>query len=205
MKAKCCYRLIPNGEVIHSLFDTDTQIVDFMPPNFLDTQNLEPGIYNPAMYAGNETAFDAMCEAILLSNDDYAFVLEYSTIGYFITQWDGFWRYLETPLDWHDKGRDLIMPCPINFTFIGYRRTTLRQYRACSGIFRLVLDKRNDLIPTNDGYLTPEFDITTLSKIDFKYAGYKDMVATGGYAVVYVDGKPVILDLVDKHRLVPRK
>lgn len=193
MKIHCCYRVIPNGEVIHTFIDDVTKVVDLMPESFMNTQDLELAEYNSYAYNGREDDWAAMCEAILLSNKDYAFVVESGTIGYFVLQWDGFWRFLETPMDEKDKGRWSIKPFPGNFTYIGYRPTRLLQYRSCSGIFRLTYDKVDNTVLTNDGILVPAFDVSSLSPIDYNYAGYKEAVSKKHYAVVYRDGHPIFL------------
>ncbi len=193
MKIYCCYRVIPNGEAIHTFIDDETKMAELMPTAFLDTKELELAEYNASAYNGRDDNWAAMCEAILLSNKDYAFVIESGGIGYFVLQWDGFWRFLETPMDEQEKGRWSIRPYPGNFTYIGFRPTKVIQLRSCSGIYRLAYDKTNNTIITNDGIFTPSFDVSSLSPISYNYAGYKDMVTKGHYAVVYRDGLPVFL------------
>ena len=205
MKIFCCYRLIPNGEVIHTKIDSETHKAELMPSAYLDTTQLDIAEYCETSYVGNETDWAAMCEAILLSNKDFTLVFESGTIGYFVVQWDGYFRFLETPMDEREKGAFSIAPQSGNFTFIGYRPTKLRQFRSCSGIYRLTYDKTNGTIVTNDGVLTPTFDVNSLSQIDYHYAGYKEMLANGAYAVVYLNGSPVFLDKTDDDKLVMRK
>lgn len=202
MKICCCYRCIPNGEVIHTYVDSDTHMADLMPISFLDTRDLELAEYAPAQYVDRDVNWMAMCEAILLSNKDYALVIESGTIGYFVLCWDGYWKFMETPMDEREKGRQSVIPQPGNFTYIGYRRTKLIQFRSCQGIYRLTYDRTNNTIVTNDGILTPMFNVSELSNIDYHYAGYKDMLNNGAYAVVYLNGQPKFLRKTDDDKLV---
>lgn len=202
MKISCCYRCIPNGEVIHTTIDSETKIAGLMPASFLNTRDLELPEYAAGVYNGNDTNWMAMCEATLLSNKDYALVVESGTIGYYALQWDGYWRFLESPMDIKDKGRFSITPQPGNFAYLGYRRTKLKQYRSCSGIYRLTYDKVDNTFITDDGILTPDFDIGILSGIDYHYAGYKDMISEDAYAVVYIDSKPKLLGKTIDNKLV---
>lgn len=201
MRVKCCYRLIPNGEVIHSEFDTDTIAVDGMPKEFLDVSKLYIPEYNISAYIGVETMFDAMCEAVLLSRDDFAFVLECCNLGYYVLEWSGFWRFLESPLDMKDKGHDSIIPHSDCFKPVGYRVTKNIQLRSCGGIYRLTASRDGKSIITNDGILIPDFDINSLDKLDFNYKGYKDAAIKGYYGVVYINGNPVNV-IKDNNRLL---
>lgn len=202
MKISCCYRCIPNGEVIHTYIDSETHMADLMPISLLDTRDLELAEYAPAQYVDRDINWMAMCEAILLSNKDYALVLESGTIGYFVLCWDGYWKFMETPMDEREKGRQSVIPQPGNFTYIGYRRTKLIQFRSCPGIYRLTYDRTNNTIVTNDGILTPMFNVSELSNIDYHYAGYKEMLNNGAYAVVYLNGQPKFLRKTDDDKLV---
>jgi hypothetical protein len=175
-----------------------------MPASFFDTSVLGLYPYDSSRYREKTIDWRAMCEAVLLSNKDYAMAIEFNTSGYYVLQFDGYFRFLRSPMDTSDRGHDIIKPSSGNFTFIGYRRTKLKQYRSCPGIYRLTYDKTNGTIVTTDGILIPEFDIDSLSGIDYSYAGYKDMLQNGAYAVVYQGQHPVFLDRTFDNKLVMR-
>lgn len=201
MKVNCCYRLIPDGEVIHSLFDTETGLVDGLPIEFVDTRYLPVPEYSPSLYRGLNTQFDVMTESILLSNISYALVLEVNGLAYRVLQWDGVWRTLKSATDDSDIFNMGPVPHPELYRAVGYRRTQLRQYRACPGLYRLVASKYDNTVYTQDGVLTCEFDINSLSGLDYHYAGYKDSVNLGYYAVVYQDGEPRFVELTSDNKL----
>jgi hypothetical protein len=204
MEIQCCYRLIPDGEVIHTLYNTETGEVYGLPDNYLDAKHLDFSEYSTVDYIGKTTDYEAMCEAVLLASRDHAFCVETAGMGYHVLQWNGFWKLLYSPMDEEDNGEFLDRPQQGNYTYIGYRMTKLKQYRSCQGIYRLTLELPTGKIITNDGILTPEFDVRSLDKIDFHYTGYKDMVEAGAYAVVYQSGSPVFLDRTIDNKLVMR-
>ena len=202
MKINCCYRCTPTGEAIHTYIDSKTFVADLIPKSFYNPEMLELPEYSPYNYTDKKEDWAAMCEAILLSNDKFAIVVEDNTIGYLVLQFDGWYRFLESPMDEQDKGRFLIKPNTGNFKTVGYRRTKLIQFRSCSGVYRLTLDTTNNTFITNDGILTPEFNIDDLSSIDYNYLGYKEMIKRNVYAIVYHNGLPMYLRKTDDNRLV---
>lgn len=195
MNIACCYRCVPGGEVIHTYIDSESGICQYMPETFYDTKNLPLAIYNPASYNGLDVDWMAMCEALLLCNDDNCLVIE-TTIGYKVLQWNGWWAFVDSTFDTMERGKCIVRPNPNNFTYIGYRPTKLIQFRACRGIYRLTYDLVNKNIVTNEGIFTPAFDVDSLSEIDFHYAGYKDTVNNNYFAVVYRNNEPVFLERV---------
>lgn len=201
MKVSCCYRLIPDGEVIHSLYDTDTGLVDGLPVEFVDTRYLTVPEYSASLYRGLDVQFDAMTESILLSSPNYALVLEVNGLAYRVLQWDGIWRTLTSATDDSDVFNMGPIPHPELYRAIGYRPTKLRQYRSCPGLYRLVASKYENVVYTQEGMLRCEFDVNTLGALDFHYAGYKDAVAQKYFAVVYLDGKPTFVRLSSDNTL----
>lgn len=201
MKVNCCYRLIPDGEVIHSFFDTDTGLVEGLPVEFVDTRYLPVPEYSRSLYRGLNVQFDVMTESILLSNPSYALVLEVNGLAYRVLQWDGVWRTLKSATDDSDVFNIAAVPHPELYKPIGYRKTQLRQYRTCPGLYRLVASKYENVVYTQDGMLICDFDINTLSSLDYHYAGYKDAVNANYYAVVYQDDKPRFVELSSDNRL----
>lgn len=194
MEINCCYRLIPSGEVIHSYYDTESKKIIGMPESFIDSTLLELPEYNWINYHGVKVNFDLMCEAILLSNNEFAIVVEANCLGYYVLQWDGYWRFMENPTDKKIKGHDSFIPHSAVFKPIGYRRTVPRQFRSLQTLYRLTATKDGSQIYTQDGILIPEFDVNALSPLSYNYQGYKDMLSTNYYAVVYLDGVPRFLE-----------
>lgn len=204
MNIACCYRLIPNGEVIHADYDSDSYKVNGMPDSWFQIGLLELPEYSRNSYLNCDARFDEMCETILLSNPNYALVVENNNVGYYVLQFDGVKKFVRSVTDYKESSSDCYIPNRDNYKAAGYRRTKQRQIRASDGIYRLTLDILSRKFVTDDGVLTPEFDINSLGQIDFHYAGYKDMIANGSYAVVYVNGQPVFLDKTVDNKLVMR-
>ena len=201
MKVNCCYRLTPSSEVIHSFYDTDSGLVDGMPIEFLDTRFLKVPEYSVACYRGLNVQFDSMAESILLSSTTYAFVLEVNGLTYSVLQWDGVWRSLKSATDDEDNFCMGPIPHPELFKVVGYRPTKLRQYRTCPGIYRLCVSKYTKRAHTQDGILECEFDVDALGELDYRYAGYKDAVNLGYFAVVYLGGTPTFLEKTPDNKL----
>lgn len=197
MLVNCCYRLMAGGEVIHSLYDSDKKVILDMPEDYYKAEWL--GLVDMTMIHYKNglklddtslTGYAAMCEAMLLSDKQYAIVVEFLDQGYYILEWNGTIRWKVAPTDWEDKSRPTIKPTTGNYISIGFRNTRARQLRSSCGVYKLVYNKATGLIHTNDGILTPGFDVSILSKIDYNYKGYKNMISKGYYAVVYIDGMP---------------
>lgn len=202
MKVKCCYRLIPNGEVIHTEYDSDTGVVEGLPEIWLQSSCLELPEYSRNNYINCTARFDEMCETVLLSESSYAIVVENNNIGYYIIQFDGVKRFVRSVTDAKESTSDSYVPNSGEFSSIGFRRTKQRQVRSSGGVYRLTYCERDGMVYTNDGLLKPEFDVTRLGKVDYHYAGYKEMIARDRYAVVYIDGLPVFLTKTDNNTLV---
>lgn len=202
MEVHCCYRLIPKGEVIHTMYDDDTGVVSGLPADWLDIGNLCLPDYSRRNYNQCKYEFDKMCETVLLSNDAYAFVIENNNIGYYVLQFDGIKRFVRSSISTEDSTTACVIPGSENYASIGFRCTKQRQVRASAGVYRLTLSLNTGLVHTNDGVLTPMFDINELCEVSRKYEGYKDMVYAGGYAVVYKDGKPIQLARTHDNKLI---
>lgn len=202
MKIKCCYRLIPNGEVIHTEYDTESGVILGMPEIWLQSACMELPEYSRNSYINCTSRFDEMCETVLLSDDAYALVVENNNIGYYILQFDGVKRFVRSVTDNRESTSDSYIPNSGLFESIGFRRTKQRQVRSSAGIYRLTYCSHDGMIYTNDGVLKPEFEVTRLSKVNYHYAGYKDMIAVDKYAVVYIDGDPAFLSKTDNNTLV---
>lgn len=204
MKANCCYRLIPFGEVIHSKWDIFTKEVEGLPKEFMDTQllNLEP--YSPQCYLKDpeDADYASMCESILLANNDIAIVFEYGTIGYETLRWDGGWRFMRNAVDEKNDILDSYIPGTSHFKQIGFRPTKLIQYRACPTIFRMAMSVDGKYIYTNDGRLEVTFDTTKLEDIAHNFAGYKEAVEKGYYGVVYMDGGPRFINKTSDNKII---
>lgn len=201
MLIKCCYRLIPEGEVIHSVYDSEKEEIIGMPLDWFNVKSMSLPVYSPRAYINAKGNYDEMCESILLSNKEFALVIENNAIGYYILDWGGLKRFLDAPTDTRDSSSGCVIPLQDNYVAIGYRVTKLRQLRACSGVYRLTMNKHTNLIHTNDGVLIPDFDVSELSPLDYHYAGYKDAVNGNHYAVVYLNSQPTFVDLTNKDRL----
>lgn len=198
MLVNCCYRLIVQGEVIHSIYDSSTCEIFGMPKEFFDAERMELGDISASLYKETPkmndtslTGYAAMCEAMLLSDERYAIVVEFCNQGYYIVEWDGTLRFKIAPTDMQDISRLVNKPDRGLYKAIGYRRTVARQLRASQGVYRLTYCESKNVIYTNDGILIPDFDVNSLSPIDYHYKGYKDMVVNKDYAIVYIDGEPV--------------
>lgn len=202
MLVKCCYRLIPDGEIIHAHYDTEQQTIDNMPLDWFDPKLLELSEYSKMSYKDTDYDYAAMCESLLLSNNEFALVVENNNIGYYILEWGGIKRFMQAPTDTTDSSSGCAIPMQSNYCAIGFRTTQLTQLRACSGVYRIVMSKRTKFIHTNRGILRPDFDISQLSPIDFHYAGYKDAVRAGHDGVVYLNGVPTFVRITDDDRLV---
>lgn len=196
MKVACCYRLIMHGEVMHSLYDTDTRTVEGLPTDWYDVSLINLPEYSSTHYIDCKSRFDEMVETVLLSDSNYALVIECCNFGYYVLDFAGNIRFLQSSIEQNQQFATGPAPDTTPYVAIGYRCTTQRQLRSCDGIYRLVMDVRTGCVITMDGVLKLGIDKDTLSKPDYHYAGYKDMVANDfGYAVVYVDGKPVMLSI----------
>lgn len=202
MKVHCCYRLIPKGEVIHTMYDDDTGVVEGLPKDWLDIRDMWLPEYSRRNYYDCKYEFDKMCETVLLSNDAYAFVIENNNVGYYILQFDGIRRFVRSSISTEDSTNACVIPGSENYASIGFRCTRQRQVRASAGIYRLTLNLSNGLIYTNDGVLIPTFDINELHGVSRTYEGYKDMVYAGNYAVVYRNYNPVQLAKTHDNKLV---
>lgn len=203
MEIRCCYRLIPNGEVIHTVYDTEKMVIVGMPAMWLTTACMELPEYSMNSYINCDARFDEMCETVLLSNDAFALVVENNNIGYYVLQFDGVKRFIRSVTDGRESVSDSYIPNSGLFSSIGFRRTKQRQIRSSGGVYRLTYCKEDGMIYTNDGLLKPGFDVNSLSKVDYHYAGYKDMIAADKYAVVYIGGSPVFLNKTVDNILVP--
>lgn len=202
MLAECCYRLIPNGEVIHTHYDSVKKEIIGLPEKFFKTEFITLPEYSMQNYQMSEVDFHKMTEAVLLSNQEYAIVVETAAIGYTIAEFNGDWRFVDSPLDTKDNSGPAYIPAVSHYKSIGYRTTKLRQVRSCMGLYRLVLDKDTGLVHTNDGVLTPQFNVNDLDKVSFNYEGYKECVAKGHYAVVYLGGVPRFLEKTPDNNLI---
>lgn len=203
MRIKCCYRLIPNGEVIHTEYDTDSEKIIGLPEKWLQTVCLELPDYSVNNYINCKARFDEMCETVLLSDDAYAIVVEDNNIGYYVLQFNGVKKFVRSVTDNRESSSDSYIPNSGLFESVGFRRTRQRQVRSCGGIYRLTLCKDDGLFYTNDGVLRPGFQVDRLGKVDYHYRGYKEMIALDAYAVVYVDEKPMWLTKTDDNILLP--
>ena len=208
MLVNCCYRLIVQGEVIHSTYDSNTCEIFGMPKEFFDAERMQLGDISGSLYKeppkmddSSLTGYAAMCEAMLLSDEKYAIVVEFCNQGYYIVEWDGTLRFKVAPTDMQDISRLVNKPDRGLYRAIGYRNTKARQLRASQGIYRLTYCEKDNTIHTNDGIIIPDFDVSTLSPIDHNYKGYKDMVANTNYAVVYIEGEPVFCYLTSNNIL----
>ena len=103
MLAECCYRLIPNGEVIHTHYDSDTKQIIGLPEKFFKTEYMTLPEYSMLNYRVSEVNFAMMTEAVLLSHPEYAIVVETAAIGYTIAEFNGDWRFVDSPLDEKDN------------------------------------------------------------------------------------------------------
>lgn len=203
MRVKCCYRLVPYGEVIHSEYDSDTREILGMPDDWFNAKLLDLPEYSIRAYKGSKSNYEAMCESMLLCKNDFALVVENNDIGYYILDWYGVKRFMEAPTDTRDSSSGSGIPNQDNYKSIGFRVTQLKQLRACAGVYRLVMNRRTNLVHTNRGILTPQFNTNELTDVDFYYAGYKDAVLAGHDGVVYLNGVPTFVDIVDDDKLVP--
>ena len=202
MLVECCYRLIPKGEVIHTKLDPDKREIFGMPDGFMNIKDIYLPIYNTVNYMGKDGDLAPMCEAVLLSRDEFAVVIEDNAIGFFALEWNGFLRFLETPTDMLERGHDSYIPHPNLFKEIGYRVTRMTQYRSSSGIYRMTASEDGSKVYTDDGVLTPLFDVNQLSEISYNYKGYKDCVANGHYGVVYYGDEYRFVDITPNKELI---
>lgn len=202
MEIACCYRLRPNGEVIHSVYDPGNQSVAGLPEKWFDVKLLLLPEYSLNSYINCKARFNEACETILLSNKDFALVIEDNNIGYYILQFDGTKRFLMSATDGKESTTDCYIPNHELFKSVGYRRTRQIQVRSSSGVYRLVMEKSTGLFYTADGVLQPTFDVNRLGPLDYHYAGYKQMIANGAYAVIYFDGIPTFLEKTVDNKLV---
>lgn len=190
MEVKCCFRLIPWGEVIHSIMDSNTKIIDDMPIDFIDTRNLNTSIYAESNYLNCETDFDKACESILLSNENHCLVIENNNMYYDVLCWNGDCKYMTAATDNTSKIQPAIIPNKGMYIPIGYRATKPIQYRSLDTIYRLTMSKDGSKIITNDGILKPEFDTSKITRLSKTYEGYKEAVNKGYYGVIYFNGEP---------------
>lgn len=205
MLIKCCYRLIPEGEIIHTEYDSEKEEIVGLPLDWFNVKSMLLPVYSPRAYVNARGNFDEMCESILLSNKEFALVVENNAIGYYVVDWNGLKRFLDSPTDMRDSSSGCIIPLQENYKAVGFRVTQLRQLRACSGVYRLTMNKHTNLIHTNCGVLVPEFDVSEISPLDYHYAGYKDAVFGNHFAVVYLNGQPTFVDLSGEDRLIVAK
>lgn len=202
MEIRCCYRLTLHGEVIHTIFDTEKRVIIGLPENFFNAEKLNLPGYSEYNYKNTDTQFDIMVEAVLLADKDYCICVELCNFGYYVVTWSGGIKFLHSPMEEQEDFRQTAIPHSENFKSIGYRNTKLRQVRSFDGIYRLTLNKSTGLIHTQDGILKPEFDINNLDDLSYSYAGYKDMINKGYYAIIYKNGKPVFLEKTDDNKLI---
>ena len=194
MRVECCYRLKRFGEPIHTMYDSELGIIEGMPKDFCFVNLKVECPYSPANYTGSkgQTGYDyrGMCEAILLSNDDYAIVLECCHLGYDIITFNGQFIFKENILDEGNKWHPTNILTDGLYKFIGYRTSIVEQYRSSSGIFRLLYREDTGKVYTSKGVLTPTFDVSKLDSPSWSYAGYKDAVLAGYDGVVYLNERP---------------
>lgn len=202
MLAHCCYRLIKNGEVIHSKLDSSKQTIIGMPDGYMHVDLMNICEYNPFSYVDKEIDFPTMCESILLSNSEHAVVIEVDCIGYRVLCWDGTLKFMHSATDTRDSSVDSYLPHPELFKSIGYRVTKAVQYRASSGVYRMTASKDNSKIYTNEGIFIPEFDISELSTPSYNYKGYKECVEKGYFGVVYYGDEHRFVDVADNNKLI---
>lgn len=202
MKVECCYRLLPNAEIIHSKYDSDNRSIDGLDTDWFDVRSIILPEYSSENYKDKQGNYDEMCESILMDDIQNAIVIEDNGIGFYIVRFGGIFMFLDSPTDNRESYVDCISPNKSLYKAIGFRVTKPIQFRTFDGIYRLIVNKQNGLCYTNDGILTPEFDIDSLSKVDFHYSGYKEAVFNGYYAVVYLNGQPVFLRKTDDDRLI---
>lgn len=194
MKVACCYRLIPHGEVMHSKYDTDTLTVEGLPKDWYDVSILDLPEYSSVHYHDCKSRFDEMVETVLMSDSNYALVIECCNFGYYVLDFAGNVRFLKSSIEQNQHFSTGPAPDTTPYVAVGYRRTKQRQLRNCDGVFRLVMDVRTGCVITADGVLKLGVERNRLSKPDYHYAGYKKMMSNDlDYAVVYIDDEPVFL------------
>lgn len=205
MEIACCYRLIPHGEVIHSTFDDVTKVIAGLPEEFYDVRTLGIPIYTGDFYRHTNRNFKAYVEAMLLSNPMNAIAIEFINGYCYLATFDGYADRLQTGLEYnlddfeHGAG---IVPDNSNYIGVGFRVTKMNQFRFTDTLYRLTYNRATNRFHTNDGILVPEFDVSTLSELSYNYAGYKDCVNNGHYAVVYQGGTPTFLDRTPDNKLI---
>lgn len=202
MLVQCCYRLIRRGEVIHSVYDTDKREIIGLPQNWFQNKWLGLPEYSSRNYINSNIRHDQMCETMLLSNDDYALVVEDNNIGYYIYQFDGWKKFLTGTDDTRDSYCECYAPNTMHYVPIGFRRTQQTQLRTSAGIYLLTFGAQDRKVHTNEGVLEPQFDILSLERVDFHYRGYKEIVAAGYFAVVYSNGEPQFVQRVDNNLIL---
>ncbi len=205
MLVQVCYRLKENGEAIHTVFDTDTNEIIGLPKDWFDVNTVIIPEYSVVNYLDHkEDKFDQMCETILLTVPSAALVIENNAQSYIVVKFDGTWLIMKNSTD---ETSDCLHCGPVgdgNYRNIGYRRTKMLQVRAADGVYRLTYNKATKMCHTADGVFPINIDVEELSRPDIYYKGYKDMIMSDAYAVVYINDEPKFVDLVNDE-LILRK
>lgn len=205
MLIECCYRLIPHGEVIHTKYDDWKQEIIGLPKEFFDISVHELPVYDSDCYRHSDRELNRYVEAMLLSHEDNAIAIDYQNITCLVQTFNGHCAYIKDGMEYNLQNfvwANGYMPCTDNFVGVGFRPTRVLQKRFSDKVYYLTYDKKNNVFHTDDGLLRPEFDVSSLSPLSFNYAGYKDCVLNGHYAVVYQGGNPVFLDKTLDNRLI---
>lgn len=205
MLIECCYRLIPHGEVIHTKYDDTRQEIIGFPKSFFDITFHQLPYYDYLPYHESDRELDKYVEAMLLSNDDNAIAIEYQNQSCLVQTFKGLCAYVVDGMEYNLNSfnwANSLKPNTENYIGVGFRPTKVMQKRFADKVYYLTLNKSTGLFHTNDGILTPEFDVATLSPVSYNFAGYKDCVLNGHYAVVYQNGLPIFLDKTCDNKLI---
>lgn len=205
MLVECCYRLIPHGEVIHTKYDDESMEMIGLPKEFFDIKVHELPKYDTAVYREYKRDLDKYVEAMLLSHEDNAIAVDYQNQSCLVQTFKGYCNYIYDGMEYSREDfrwAESYIPNKDNFVGVGFRPTKMLQKRFADKVYYLTYNKATGLFHTNDGLLIPEFDVSSLSDMSYNYAGYKDCVLKGHYAVVYQGGQPVFLDKTPDNKLI---
>lgn len=202
MKIEYCFRLQSYGEPIHGTYDSELKTMSYLPTSFYNINDITFRDYSSSSYINNPNKdFYSEVESILEANENNAIVIEECSVGYNIIQFNGLNLFCNEHENIGSRILQLEPTKAENFMTIGYRLTRPSQYRHACGIYKLCYDLERDVACTCDGDLKTEFSAYMLEPLSESFDGYKELVKTKHYAIVYTKDGYKFVDKVD-NRLV---
>lgn len=186
MKVDCLYRFMPLGEIIQSKYDTDTGIIDNVPPSIFNIV-LDPSKWCQSNYNIAEAPYPVgIMEKYMYEHPECYLCIEVDVLGFYAFRDN---RVILIIRDWDNNTPNfLIQGLPFHGTWraIGVRPTKVRQFSKKPYLARLQYNEETHMIYTGDGNYPLNFSPSVLEDVPQTIKGYVGMVKENKFAIGFI-------------------